>query len=276
MANPGQPLEQFARGSIQDWESVLANCHPNNDKIIKSIPCSCGAPKLIEPTIVELTDPDSDLVEQALALYEAAFPVEERAPLVYLYEDMRWRAQGNRQPDHVRHFLAAVESGRLVGICMYSYYRDYRLAFLGYLATLPELRGNGLGAWLLKRTVGLLSADAELLGGLPPLGMCWEVERPLNTIDPFERNLRERRIQFYQRNGAILLKDIQLTAPPLGEGLPPVAYHLMFLPVNAEEVIVDQALELAAIQAAILGAYGLDQESEYYRQAVASIRESEG
>jgi hypothetical protein len=231
---------------------------------------------LIEPTIVELTDPDSDLVEQSLALYETAFPVEERSPLEYLYEDMRWRAQGNHQPDHVRHFLAAVGSGRLNGICMYSYYRDYRLAFLGYLATPSELRGNGLGGWFLKRTVSLLSADAELLGGLPPLGMCWEVERPLDTIDPLERDLRERRIQFYQRNGAILLKDIRLTAPPLGEGLPPVDYYLMFLPVNPERAIVDQELKRAAIQAAILGAYGCDQESKYYQQALASLQESEG
>lgn len=229
---------------------------------------------MIEPTIVELTDPDSDLTEQALALYEAAFPVEERGPLEYLYVDMRWRAQGNHQPDHLRHFLAAVESDRLNGICMYSYYRDYRLAFLGYLATPPELRGNGLGGWLLKRTVSMLSADAELLGGLPPLGMCWEVERPLDTNDPLERDLRERRIQFYQRNGAILLKDIRLTAPPLGVGLPPVDYHLMFLPVNPERVVVDQELKRAAIQAAILGAYGCDQESPYYRQAIASLHDS--
>jgi GNAT superfamily N-acetyltransferase len=181
---------------------------------------------MLEPIVLELTDPDSDLTEQTLALYEAAFPVEERAPLVYLLEDLRWQAQGNRQAEQVRHFLAAVEADHLDGISLYGYYRDYRLAFLAYLATSPQLRGKGLGAWLLKHTVGRLPADAELLGGLPPLG----------------------------------------------KGLPPVAYHLMFLPVDPDQVIIDQDLKRSAIQTTLQGAYGLDQESEYYRQAIATLK----
>jgi len=59
---------------------------------------------MLEPIVLELTDPDSDLTEQTLALYEAAFPVEERAPLVNLIEDLLWRRLGNRQPDQDPEF----------------------------------------------------------------------------------------------------------------------------------------------------------------------------
>jgi GNAT superfamily N-acetyltransferase len=227
-----------------------------------------------EPTLIELTDPENELARQALELYEVSFPVEERVPLEAVQEDIRNQARGANSEEFLNRYMAAVRDGSTVGLSMYGYYRDPRLAFLYYMAIQPELRGKGLGAWLLNETTARLTQDARALHGPPARGLCWEVERPDESDDPEERLLRERRINFYKRNGAILLDGIDFTAPPISEGLPPVTYYLMFKPVPDEAVTIDPDLLQAVVDATLLYGYGVEEESPYYRQAIASIRVS--
>jgi GNAT superfamily N-acetyltransferase len=221
--------------------------------------------------LIELTDPEDMLARQAFDLYVVSFPVEERVSLSAIKEGILNRDDG-LAGDYISRFIAAVQDDRTVGLSMYGYYRIPRLACLFYLAVQPDLRGLGLGAWLLNQTAALLPNDARILGGESPLGLCWEVDRPNESGDPEERTLRARRIKFYERNGAILLDSIDFIAPPLSEGLPPVPYFLMFMPLPDKEIPIEESLLLAVVDATLLNGYGVTQESPYYRRAISSIK----
>jgi GNAT superfamily N-acetyltransferase len=224
-----------------------------------------------EPRLIEITDPDSDLARQAFEIYEASFPIEERDPVERIAHAMRRKQEKNRHSEHISHFLAAVDAGRAIGLVMYSYYKKERLGFLFYMATDLDLRGQGLGSWMFKKTMQRLEEDAHFLAGEPPLGMFWEVERPLDAADEAERILRERRIRFYQRNGAVLMDWIDFTAPPLDEDLPPVPYYLMFRSSDYRETKFNRELVRAVIDSTLLYGYGVTPDSEYYKQAIASL-----
>ena len=61
-----------------------------------------------------------------------------------------------------------------------------------YIATFPEIRNNGAGGQLLSLLDEYLSDADNIIG---------EVEDPDFTEDPDERNLQQRRLGFYKRNG---------------------------------------------------------------------------
>jgi len=226
---------------------------------------------LDEPTIFRLMDPEDPLTLQALELYQSSFPVEELDPIDGIQRGMRKQLDGRPEGNRAWRFLAAVSGGRLVGMSMYTYYRDTRLAFLFYLATQPELRGHGLGAWLFRQTCDRLAGDALDLKGQPPLGMCWEVERPQDGQSPAEVELRKRRINFYRRIGAILLDELEFIAPPIDDGQPPVPYYLMYLPVAPEAATVDKNLLKSVIDSILLYGYNEEPGSDYYQNAIASL-----
>lgn len=106
------------------------------------------------------------------------------------------------------------------------------VAFLWYLCTHRDLRGAGVGAAAYAELVRRLQAAGAV-------GMVFEVEQP----EEAERHaagggpLAQRRIGWYRRNGARLLKGVRYFQTT-DNGSPPVPMHLMvhpFRPVSAEE-----------------------------------------
>jgi GNAT superfamily N-acetyltransferase len=221
--------------------------------------------------LTELIDPGSELARQAFELYETSFPIVERDPLVRLQQGIARHAEGQEPAGERAHYGVAIEAGRVAGLSFYGYYRPARLGYLAYLATQPETRGRGLGAWLFDQTLRGLAADARELGGPPPLGLCWEVERPDDAEAPAARLLRERRIGFYRRQGAVLLDDVRFVAPPMDAGLPSLAFYLMFKQLPGEPVGIDRELKRAIIDATLLYGYGLERDSPYYLAATAAL-----
>lgn len=109
-----------------------------------------------------------------------------------------------------------------------SLYRDDALAgyvtyirragdvMITFLAIEPEMRGMGCGSALLKLlTQRFRDADCLIL----------EVEHPDFTRDKEEREIRLKRIAFYERAGFRLMRDVQYSA--FG-----VAMQLMALPIG--------------------------------------------
>jgi GNAT superfamily N-acetyltransferase len=228
------------------------------------------------PDLLELTDPDSVIARQALKLYESAFPPAERTPLDGIKASIRQRGQVDPAGGYIPHFFAAVREDRALGISFYGYYREMRLGFLYYLAVDPEQRGQGLGGWLLQMTLANLRSDATRSNGLPPRGLIWEVERPVDAETSAEREFRQRRINFYQRNGALLLDRIDFLAPPLGSGLPPVMYHVMFMPSPGfNEDLSSRPFLTDTLDTILLHGYGVERDSEFYIDAIKKVMGNE-
>lgn len=150
------------------------------------------------------------------------------------------------------------------------YYADTRLGFLAYLAIRQDARGQGLGAWLFGHVLDQVARDALALGGPPAQGLCWEVERPALAADEPERQLRARRIRFYERLGARLIEPIDFVAPPLRPDLPAVPYHLMFRALDAATALTGARLQ-AILETVLVHDYRLARDDPRVRRALAAL-----
>ena len=126
--------------------------------------------------------PEHPLYAAAWALYEAAFPANER-------RNAAWQTRALAQDAY--HMCAATEDGKLLAIAFYWTHGEE--LFLEHLAVLLELRGHDIGAALLRELRAL------------PGKLILEIEKPVDAMT-------RRRQRFYEREG--------LTLAPFGYDAP--------------------------------------------------------
>lgn len=132
-------------------------------------------------------------------LMESAFPVEERRS----HENQRMVTDTNAN----FHPCALLQNKEFVGLI--TYWQGPGFVYVEHFATLPSLRGGGLG----REALALLFSRV----GCP---VVLEVEPPLD-------DLKQRRIRFYERNGFQLWQNSSYLQPPYQKGLSPVRLLLM-------------------------------------------------
>lgn len=139
----------------------------------------------------------------ARALYEGAFPPEERRPWQSIVEPLS--EVGPRL--HIIS-LADGSAAGFVTVWLFD-----RFIYVEHLAVDPAVRGGGIGA--------LTLAELEKIYGLP---IALEVEPPAD-----DNPMAIRRIGFYRRCGLEVL-DFDYIQPPYSENLPSVPLLLMATP----------------------------------------------
>jgi GNAT superfamily N-acetyltransferase len=172
--------------------------------------------------IRELEAVTDDLLLPWLDLYETAFPPPERVLVSAILGILR-----DKSPELVQshHLLAALEPpGQLVGMAWYELWpKD--VALLGYIAVIPERRGQGIGTRFYREIVKRISARVLFL----------EMEMPEEAASEQQRQIALRRIQFYRRLGALRLTGIHYLQS-VGPHQPLTPMHLMvhpFGPIDA-------------------------------------------
>lgn len=123
-----------------------------------------------------------------MALYETAFPPEERRP-----------SEMMPPSDPAFHFYAIGDSGLLTT------WEFPGVTYVEHFAVYPETRGQGVGG----------KALGELQGAV-----ILEVEPPEQSPEA------ARRVRFYERNGFRLL-DVDYMQPSYAPGLPSIPLRLM-------------------------------------------------
>jgi GNAT superfamily N-acetyltransferase len=213
--------------------------------------------------ICEMTDLDTPLGQQVLNIYERSFPEVERDPVENIAANLK-----NSDPDtEVTHLRALVEDGMVVGFTYFSSYKNYYLGYLKFIAVREDSRGKGYGAILLQDALRLLRADGRRATGWPYVGLVLEVERPETAKNDADRQLRERRIQFYLRNGAAMIEDTDYIAPPVAPGQPSLPFHLMILRA-VHKYGMQRWLRRKAVQALLVEGYGEAPDSWFVRHAL--------
>ncbi len=220
--------------------------------------------------IRELGLNETNLVRQVQWIYEQSFPAEERDPFENMLQAIRRREQAGPEECENCHFQVAVDEGQAAGAAFFNYYPQTRMGFIAYLAVHPSRRNGGLGARLYRHLVDCVAAEAP--PNEPAAGVVFEVEVPELGKDAAERALRQRRIGFYRRNGALMVPNLDLIAPPLGNGLPEMPYKIMLHPLEGMHLPLGRR-EIEAVVQTVLGfSYGLPPDSPYYRRTLESIR----
>ena len=181
--------------------------------------------------LAEIVDLYDDRLLPWLRLYERAFPPAERVLVASLLAAVkrRRRALDQRLPEG--EIMLAVLDGdeRFAGLMQYECFSGGAAA-LWYFAVEPERRGQGLGGLAYRR----------LLEVLAPLGvdaLVFEVEIPDEAPGEAARRLAERRIAFYRRLGARLLRGAD-HLQTVDDAIPPLPMHVMvqpLRPLDAEE-----------------------------------------
>jgi len=148
---------------------------------------------LVFHDIVSLNDPRYD---DYLDLYQRSFPPDEQELVSRQNRILRAAMRGENTPNHI--FVAIAPDGGTAGMARYEMTDD--AAVLWYLAVAERLRGEGLGSAIYAEVVRRVR-EAEPAGA----ALVYEVEDPARAADP---RSAERRIEFYQRNGGLLLGGI--------------------------------------------------------------------
>ena len=102
---------------------------------------------------------------------------------------------------------------------------DSSYALLDYLAVIPEQRQSGIGGRFLQ----------ELKQSLPYKGLFIEAETPTKTNNIEEQIIRQRRIDFYEKNDAELTN---ISGPLFG-----TFFSIMYLPIQSKQPIAEQSLQ---------------------------------
>jgi GNAT superfamily N-acetyltransferase len=163
-------------------------------------------------------------------------------------------------------FWVGVAEEQVLALSIYIYHHQQRLGYLWYLATARDHRNQGIGSWMFTSTLEKIRQEALE----PPVGLCWEVERPSDAPDPHKRQLSEQRIRFYEKNGSILIPNVDLLTPASSEGYPDVTYQLMYYPLQDEPAISSARIR-SLVDFILLNGYGVSSTSIYYQQAIRSI-----
>jgi GNAT superfamily N-acetyltransferase len=211
----------------------------------------------------DITNLDTALGQQVLAIYAQAFPEAERDPVEAIAASLNPADPGTE----VTHMRALVEHEAAVGFTLFSSYPEYYLGFLKFIAVREDIRGKGYGPILLQDAMEQLRADGVRATGWPYLGLVLEVERPETAENAQDRQLRERRIQFYRRNGARMIEGVDYIAPPVAAGQPSLPFHLMMLRAVTKYGI-QHWLRQNAVKALLVEGYGEDPDGWFVRHAL--------
>lgn len=195
---------------------------------------------------------------QFCEIYEASFLPEERDDTAAVLAGV---LGGERD------CFLAIAREQVLGLAVVSPLAGYPAAFLEYLAVAPEARNSGIGGSILARLREALAGAAQ--PGTD--GIIFEVDRPEDADDSGERELRQRRIAFYRRHGAVMVDGaLDYQAPvPVGDGT--LAYFLMWLPVVAGTPAPAGADLKDCVTAMFTQSYGLGEGTPLVRELVGRV-----
>jgi GNAT superfamily N-acetyltransferase len=156
----------------------------------------------------EIEDPSSDEFEEAMRIYVASFPENERRPVASI------KAMLERGEIRLK---AGLVDDRVVFIALMYHLKGTPYVLGDYLATAEEYRGRGIGKQLLENVFSIMS-DIQFDHFLI------QVENPYLDDD----EMKMRRVEFYKSLGMKELKGIRYILPPL-QGTMPSEMILMVL-----------------------------------------------
>lgn len=169
----------------------------------------------------EICDINDELLLPWLDLYEISFPPDEKMLISQILKILKEKASGRAQETIV--LAATDEKDVFLGLALYEVAPNCEAAFLWYFAVKPETRGMGIGARFYH----------EILQRLAPYHLkaaIFEVEIPEEAHNLAGCEWAKRRINFYKRQGALLMGGIHYEQS-VGPHQPTIPMHIMVHPL---------------------------------------------
>ncbi len=161
----------------------------------------------------EVKDTNTQEFNAAMNIYSESFPATERQSTDTIKERV-----GNGKE---KLFIQTVEGTVALMALLYPL-EGTEFVLLDYMAVKEEYRNSGIGSELLQNIYSITGWKNKLF--------IVEVEDPKNGTDQ-EQATKQRRVYFYRKNGAKILKHMQYLLPPL-QGNSPIAMTLLVISQN--------------------------------------------
>ncbi len=160
--------------------------------------------------------------ERAINIYEESFPSNEKQPLSLIKK---------RITETTSSLFVGLLNEKVACMALLWDFKDLEFVLLDYMAVDKELRNNKFGTSLFK----FLSDTIKSLNKY----MIIETE---NYLFGNNKELRKKRINFYIRNGAFILKEIPYMLPSLDDTIP-TEMSLMISPRYRNDMIDFEKIE---------------------------------
>jgi GNAT superfamily N-acetyltransferase len=201
----------------------------------------------------QVKDTNTTQFTQAIDIYTQSIPATERQPV----DTIKERITSGKE-----HLYIAEKDGQVSMMALLYPLADTQFVLLDYLAVKEEHRKHGVGSEFLKNIT-------EIAGLKNSLFLC-EVEDPKNGSEQ-EQETRQRRVYFYRKNGAKILKHVQYVLPPL-QGNTPTDMILLVISKNDRMVwLAGDAIKEAVVQI-YSELYGRNESDPLLAPVLASIQ----
>jgi GNAT superfamily N-acetyltransferase len=223
------------------------------------LPAQLRLPSMADVSWSALRDLDDRQRNAVRSIFEEAFPPWEREP----FDDLVGRAAAG-----VATPVILVDSGQPVALAVTSRLGSARWSYLEYFAVAADRRDHGLGGQLWRAMARDLAVRDQ------PGRVVLEVEDPAEVPEGSpEIRQRERRIRFYERQGARLLPVRDYHVPRLDDVAGSYSMLLLWAAVAGDAEPPGPA-ELASLLPAVYAAgYGLQAD---HPLVLAALRGSNG
>lgn len=144
---------------------------------------------------------NSEEFDRIMVIYRSIFPENERLPEAKLAEKI-----ANQE----FQLLVSYEELKVSFMAILCPLKETKFTLLGYVAVAENLRGKGIGEDFLKYLEKDLKQKEEFL--------LLEVENPVLGDN---REIKQRRLNFYRRLGAKILDNVRFLLPNLWNQTPP-------------------------------------------------------
>ena len=199
----------------------------------------------------------ADLRTAISHIYIDSFPASERIDIAALFTGAE-----------LGHSLlcTAHQGDSVVGFSYSAPIDETGVQLLGYMAVDAAQRNHGVGSRLVAFLAKQLASDTA------HRGILIEVESDQGCPERM-RALRERRIRFYERNGAHLVDCIRdYRIPNLEDANDEIAMKLLWLPRKAgRSERLQSPLLRECVLTILLRSYGLSEDCELIQRVLASI-----
>jgi ribosomal protein S18 acetylase RimI-like enzyme len=165
-----------------------------------------------------INDLNSREFEEAINIYNESFPDNERQPI----EVVR-----NRIRNNAYELIAGNIGGTVAFIAIIFPLKGTKFILLDYMATAAKYRNQGIGSNFIRHYINFIKLDNKYDY------IIMEVEDPEYGPD---KSLKNRRIHFYLRLGAKIMKGIKYIMPALS-GDTQTNMLLMILPQPKEAIL---------------------------------------
>jgi GNAT superfamily N-acetyltransferase len=207
--------------------------------------------------IVDIAGLTPAQLDSVTAIYREAFEAPWEMPVAELPAFAQARAGENL----LGRAIAILEGEIAAGLALANYLAEANLLHLKYLAIDPTRRNQGLGGLLLRAAAAAGETLAQAAGRDGCAGALLEVEIPDSPPPAADRRLRQRRIAFYERHGA-LRTGIPFPRPPWAPAEQP-DWEVLLLPGRAWRCTLDGATRRSLGRALLVEGYRADPQAPW-------------